>query len=114
MDVWGVHNWHANLMSVLSVGVAKLMSKEQLVAVVAQRLPNYSQTTDCQNLIDYFYDKYDANKGFMNTALRAINAKAQQKVGVGDASQEAAARQQPSIPPQEPTQHPTQVERPTS
>ena len=79
MDVWGVHNWHANLMAVLSVGVAKLMSKEQLRAVVAQRLPNYSQTEDCQKLIDYFYEKYDANKGFMNTALREINAKAQQK-----------------------------------
>ena len=24
MDVWGEHNWHANLMAVLSVGVAKL------------------------------------------------------------------------------------------
>ena len=79
MDVWGVHNWHANLMAVLSVGVAKLMSREQLCAVVAQRLPNYSQTEDCQKLIDYFYEKYDANKGFMNTALREINAKAQQK-----------------------------------
>ena len=77
--VWGVHNWHANLMAVLSVGVAKLMTKEQLRAVVAQRLPNYSQTEDCQKLIDYFYEKYDANKGFMNTALREINAKAQQK-----------------------------------
>ena len=79
MDVWGVHNWHANLMAVLSVGVAKLMSREQLSAVVAQRLPNYSQTEDCQKLINYFYEKYDANKGFMNTALREINAKAQQK-----------------------------------
>ena len=79
MDVWGVHNWHANLMAVLSVGVAKLMTKEQLRAVIAQRLPNYSQTEDCQKLIDYFYEKYDANKGFMNTALREINAKAQQK-----------------------------------
>ena len=79
MDVWGVHNWHANLMAVLSVGVAKLMTKEQLRAVVGQRLPNYSQTEDCQKLIDYFYEKYDANKGFMNTALREINAKAQQK-----------------------------------
>ena len=79
MDVWGVHNWHANLMAVLSVGVAKLMSKEQLMAVVAKRLPNYSQMEDCKKLIDYFYEKYDANKGFMNTALREINAKAQQK-----------------------------------
>lgn len=114
MDVWGVHNWHANLMSVLSVGVAKLMSKEQLIAVVAQRLPNYSQTTDCQNLIDYFYDKYDANKGFMNTALRAINAKAQQKVGVGDASQYAEAGRQPSIPPEMPKKLPKLIELLTS
>ena len=79
MDVWGVHNWHANLLAVLSVGVAKLMNRAQLHAVVACRLPNYSQTEDCQKLIDYFYDKYDANKGYMNANLREINAKAQQK-----------------------------------
>ena len=80
MDVWGEHNWHTNLMAVLSVGVAKLMSRQQLKAVVAERLPNYSQTKDCQTLIDYFYEKYDADKGFMNTSLREINAKAQKKV----------------------------------
>ena len=79
MDVWGEHNWHSNLMAVLSVGVAKLMSRQQLGAVVAERLPNYSQTEDCQKLIDYFYDKYDADKGFMNASLREINAKAQKK-----------------------------------
>jgi hypothetical protein len=112
MDVWGVHNWHANLMSVLSVGVAKLMSKEQLIAVVAQRLPNYSQTADCQNLIDYFYNKYDANKGFMNTALRAINAKAQQKVG--NASQPSDVSPQPSIPPEMPRKLPKLIELLTS
>ena len=77
MDVWGEHNWHTNLMAVLSVGVAKLMSRQQLRAVVAKRLPNYSATEDCQKLIDYFYDKYDADKGFMNASLREINAKAQ-------------------------------------
>ena len=78
MDVWGEHNWHANLMAVLSVGVTKLMSRQQLFAVVAERLPNYSQTEDCRKLIDYFYEKYDADKGFMNASLRQINAKAQQ------------------------------------
>ncbi len=79
MDVWGEHNWHTNLMAVLSVGVAKLMSRQQLRAVVAERLPNYSQTEDCQKLIDYFYNKYDADKGFMNASLREINAKAQKE-----------------------------------
>ena len=77
MDVWGEHNWHSNLMAVLSVGVAKLMSRQQLQAVVAERLPNYSQTEDCQKLINYFYDKYTADKGFMNALLREINAKVQ-------------------------------------
>ena len=79
MDVWGEHNWHTNLMAVLSVGVGKLMSRQQLRAVVAERLPNYSATEDCQKLIDYFYDRYDADKGFMNASLREINAKAQKK-----------------------------------
>ena len=79
MDVWGEHNWHANLMAVLSIGVGKLMSRQQLQAVVAERLPNYSQTEDCQKLIDYFYENYNADKGFMNASLREINAKAQQK-----------------------------------
>ena len=77
MDVWGEHNWHANLMAVLSVGVGKLMSRDQLMGVIAVRLPNYSQTEDCRKLVDYFYEKYDADKGFMNASLREINAKAQ-------------------------------------
>ena len=79
MDVWGEHNWHANLMAVLSVGVGKLMSRDQLMGVIAVRLPNYSQTEDCRKLVDYFYEKYDADKGFMNASLREINAKAQKE-----------------------------------
>ena len=78
MDVWGEHNWHSNLMAVLSVGVGKLMKREQLNAVVAQRMPNYAETEDCRKLIDYFYEKYSADKGFMNASLREINAKAQE------------------------------------
>jgi len=79
MDIWGEHNWHTNLMSVLSVGLPKLMSKNQLFAVVREKLPNYSQTKDCQTLIDYFYEKYTADKGFMSVALRNINAQAQKE-----------------------------------
>jgi hypothetical protein len=78
MDIWGERNWHSNLMAVMSVGVGKLMSREQLFAVVAVRLKNYSQTKDCKTLINYFYDNYNADKGFMSVGLREINAKAQQ------------------------------------
>ena len=80
MDIWGERNWHSNLMAVLSVGVGKLMKREQLFAVVAERLKNYSQTVDCENLINYFYDNYNAEKGYMNAGLREINAKAQQQM----------------------------------
>ena len=79
MDVWGEHNWHTNLMAVLSVGVAKLMSRQQLQAVIAERVKNYSQTEDCQKLINYFYEKYDTDKGFMNAGLRKINAQVQKQ-----------------------------------
>ena len=80
MDIWGERNWHSNLMAVLSVGVGKLMKREQLLAVVAERLKNYSQTADCENLINYFYENYNAEKGYMNAGLREINAKAQQQM----------------------------------
>ena len=75
LDVFGEHNWHKNLMSVLSAGLAKLMSREQAFAVVAEKLPNYSQYDDCKALINYFYDNY--NTAFMPPAVREINAKAQ-------------------------------------
>ena len=75
LDVWGERNWHKNLMSVLSAGLAKLMSREQAFAVVAEKLPNYSQYDDCKALINYFYDNY--NTAFMPLAVREINAKAQ-------------------------------------
>lgn len=78
MDVWGEHNWHSNLMAVMSIGLPKLMSREQLWAVVQTRLPNYAQTDDCKELINYFYENYSADKGFMSVALRNINAQAQE------------------------------------
>ncbi len=76
LDVWGERNWHKNLMSVLSAGLAKLMSREQAFAVVAEKLPNYSQYDDCKALINYFYDNYNSTK-FMSPTLREINARAQ-------------------------------------
>lgn len=76
LDVFGEHNWHKNLMSVMSLGLAKMMSREQAFAVVENKLPNYSQEGDCANLINYFYDNYNSTK-FMSPALREINAKAQ-------------------------------------
>ena len=76
LDIFGERNWHKNLMSVLSIGMAKMMSREQAFAVVNEKLPNYSQEADCATLINYFYDNYNSTK-FMSPTLREINAKAQ-------------------------------------
>ena len=76
MDVWGDNNWHNNLMAVLSIGFPKLMSREQAFAVVAEKLPNYSQYDDCISTINYFYDNYLTV--YMNPKVREINAKAQE------------------------------------
>ena len=76
MDVWGENNWHNNLMAVLSIGFPKLMSREQAFAVVAEKLPNYSQYEDCISTINYFYDNYLTV--YMNPKVREINAKAQE------------------------------------
>ena len=87
LDVFGERNWHKNLMSVLSVGMAKMMSREQAFAVVNEKLPNYSQETDCATLINYFYDNYNSTK-FMSPALREINAKAQYMAKQGTLSED--------------------------
>lgn len=101
MDIWGERNWHTNLMAVLSVGVGKLMDREQLEAVVAERLKNYSQTDDCKTLINYFYENYGTDKGYMNANLRQINAKAQQMDDGGgemdDVEQEESTQKEPSL-----------------
>ena len=86
LDVWGERNWHKNLMSVLSAGLAKLMSREQAFAVVNEKLPNYSQYDDCKALINYFYDNY--NTAFMPPAVREINAKAQYMAKQGTLSED--------------------------
>ena len=76
MDVWGENNWHNNLMAVLSIGLLKIMSREQAFAVVEEKLPNYAQYDDCKALVNYFYDNYNSTK-YLSPAMREINAKAQ-------------------------------------
>lgn len=76
LDVKGSR--HSNLMAVLSVGLPKLVSRPQLESVVRERMPSYGNDEECKKLIDYFYENYTADKGYMTISLREINAKAQQ------------------------------------
>lgn len=69
---------HSNLMAILSVGLPKLVSRAQLESAVRERMPSYANEEECRKLIDYFYENYTADKGYMTVTLREINAKAQQ------------------------------------
>ena len=92
----------------MSLGMAKMMSREQAFAVVNVKLPNYSMEGDCANLINYFYDNYNSTK-FMSPTLREINAKAQYLAKQGQSEEEKemaelmegwdAPKLPPSLPP---------------
>lgn len=69
---------HSNLLAVFSIGLAKLMSREDAEEVIRRRMPSFAQLPDCQEIVKYFYENYGSSKGYMSQALREINAKAQQ------------------------------------
>ena len=52
---------HNSLLSILSIGASRLISKAQMIAVVRHRMPEYATEDDCQKLIDDFYKKTDPN-----------------------------------------------------
>lgn len=63
---------HNSLISILSLGICRLMPQEQLQAVIAQRMPDYSAEKDCQELIRDFYNKYTDPTRPMSSRLRKI------------------------------------------
>lgn len=77
---------HANLLAILSEGLPKLVTKPQLLAAVAKRMPTYWQCEECTKLVDYFYEKYSADRGYMTKKLREINAEVQKIPEAGEAS----------------------------
>ena len=99
---------HSNLMAILSVGLPKLVSRQQLESAVRERMPSYAQEEECKKLIDYFYENYTADKGYMTISLREINAKAQQlaaqEARTDDETMEALTQEwnPPQLPPKLP------------
>ena len=63
---------HNSLVSLLSMGVCRLMPQDQLKAVIRQRMPEYSREADCQQLIKDFYEKYTNANRPMSFQLRKI------------------------------------------
>ena len=68
---------HSSLLAIMSAGASRVMSEDELKAVVAQKMPAFSQERDCQQLIHDFYAKYgDSSKPMSQTVIR-INAQAE-------------------------------------
>ena len=74
IDQVGVYNWHNTLVAVLSVGICRLMSQDELKAVLSIKMPNYAKEQDCQRLVSDFYKDYTRMNAPMSQRLRAIYA----------------------------------------
>jgi hypothetical protein len=46
---------HSSLLAIMSAGASRVMPEDELKAVVAQKMPAFSQERDCQQLIHDFY-----------------------------------------------------------
>ena len=78
MNVDTVGSRHSSLLAIMSAGASRVMSEEELMKVVAKRMPSYYQENDCHQLIHDFYSKYgDSSKPFSRDVIR-VNALAEQ------------------------------------
>ena len=68
---------HSSLLAIMSAGASRVMAEEELKAVVAQKMPAFSQERDCQQLIHDFYTKYGDSSKPMSQAVIRINAQAE-------------------------------------
>ena len=78
MNIDTVGSRHSSLLAIMSAGASRMMSEEELMKVVAEKMPSCYQEPDCHQLIHDFYAKYgDSSKPFSRDVIR-INATAEQ------------------------------------
>ena len=78
MDIDTVGSRHSSLLAIMSAGASRVMGEEELMKVVAKKMPSYYEERDCHQLIHDFYAKYgDSSKPFSRDVIR-INAAAEQ------------------------------------
>ena len=79
MNIDTVGSRHSSLLAIMSAGASRVMSEEELMKVVAKRMPSYYQENDCHQLIHDFYAKYgDSSKPFSRDVIR-VNAQAEKQ-----------------------------------
>ena len=78
MNIDTIGSRHSSLLAIMSAGASRMMSEEELMKVVAEKMPSYYQEPDCHQLIHDFYAKYgDSSKPFSRDVIR-VNALAEQ------------------------------------
>ena len=79
MNIDTIGSRHSSLLAIMSAGASRVMSEEELMKVVAKRMPSYYQENDCHQLIHDFYSKYgDSSKPFSRDVIR-VNALAEKQ-----------------------------------
>ena len=77
MDIDTIGSRHSSLLAIMSAGASRVMGEEELMKVVAKKMPSYYEERDCHQLIHDFYAKYgDSSKPFSRDVIR-INATAE-------------------------------------
>ena len=77
MDIDTIGSRHSSLLAIMSAGASRVMGEEELMKVVAKKMPSYYEERDCHQLIHDFYTKYgDSSKPFSRDVIR-INATAE-------------------------------------
>ena len=78
MNIDTIGSRYSSLLAIMSAGASRMMSEEELMKVVAEKMPSYYQEPDCHQLIHDFYAKYgDSSKPFSRDVIR-VNALAEQ------------------------------------
>ena len=79
MDIDTIGSRHSSLLAIMSAGASRVMGEEELMKVVAKKMPSYYGERDCHQLIHDFYAKYgDSSKPFSRDVIR-INATAEKQ-----------------------------------
>ena len=97
MAIDTVGSRHSSLLAIMSAGASRVMSEEELMKVVAEKMPSYYQEPDCHQLIHDFYAKYgDSSKPFSRDVIR-INATAEQASRQVNSLQSTVNRAVPNV-----------------
>ena len=79
MDIDTIGSRHSSLLAIMSAGASRVKGEDELMKVVAKKMPSYYGERDCHQLIHDFYAKYgDSSKPFSRDVIR-INATAEKQ-----------------------------------